>query len=195
MQAYRRRAAAGAVAADAEALALLTVLRRLAGLYKLPAAVALITALRAAGEPLVVFSSFVAPLRQLQRRCGGLVLCGAVAQPERQRCLDVFQAGGSDLLLCTYGVAGVGLGLQRASQVLLLERPWTPGDVDQAEDRCHRIGSRRPVTSHWLQLGFPDDLVDALVLSKADRIEVVLGRRRRTLQREPVVRMLLRLLQ
>jgi len=37
--------------------------------------------------------------------------------------------------------------------------------------------------------------VDALVLSKADRIEVVLGRRRRTLQREPVVRMLRRLLQ
>lgn len=195
VQAYRRRAAAGEVLADAEALALITVLRRLAGLYKLPAAVALITALRAAGEPLVVFSSFVAPLRQLQRRCGGLLLCGAVTQPERQRCLDVFQAGGSDLLLCTYGVAGVGLGLQRASQVLLLERPWTPGDVDQAEDRCHRIGSRRPVTSHWLQLGFPDDLVDALVLSKADRIEVVLGRRRRTLQREPVVRMLRRLLQ
>jgi hypothetical protein len=118
-----------------------------------------------------------------------------VSPPERQERLARFQAGSGDLLLATYGVGGLGLGLQRASQVVLLERPWTPGDAAQAEDRCHRLGSRRPVTSHWLQLGSADALVDGLILSKADRIEVLLGQRRRLLRRQPVARMLQELLQ
>jgi hypothetical protein len=38
-------------------------------------------------------------------------------------------------------------------------------------------------------------LVDGLILSKADRIEVLLGQRRRLLRRQPVARMLQELLQ
>jgi hypothetical protein len=34
-----------------------------------------------------------------------------------------------------------------------LERPWTPGDLEQAEDRCHRLGMGDGLTCHWLQLG------------------------------------------
>lgn len=195
VEAYRRRAAAGLVRSDAEALALLTWLRRLAALQKLPAALALVQQLQARGEAVVVFSSFVAPLQQLHRLLGGALLTGQVSPPERQERLARFQAGSGDLLLATYGVGGLGLGLQRASQVVLLERPWTPGDAAQAEDRCHRLGSRRPVTSHWLQLGSADALVDGLILSKADRIEVLLGQRRRLLRRQPVARMLQELLQ
>jgi hypothetical protein len=33
-----------------------------------------------------------------------------------------------------------------------LERPWTPGDLEQAEDRCHRLGMGDGLTCHWLQL-------------------------------------------
>ena len=192
---YRRRAALGVVRSDAETLALLTALRRLAALQKLPAAAELLERLRSSGEAVVLFSSFVFPLLQLQRSLGGELLCGRVELAERQRRLERFQQGRSKLLLATYGVAGLGLGLQRASQVVLLERPWTPGDAEQAEDRCHRIGSRRSVTSHWLQLGSADALVDGLILSKADRIEVVLGQRRRLLRRQPLTRMLNDLLQ
>jgi SNF2 family DNA or RNA helicase len=79
--------------------------------------------------------------------------------------------------------------------VVLLERPWTPGDAEQAEDRCHRLGSQGTVTSHWLQLGSADALIDGLILSKADRIELVLSGKRRQLQRQPLARMLNELLQ
>jgi hypothetical protein len=40
------------------------------------------------------------------------------------------------------------------------------------------------LTSHWLQLGVADQLVDALIESKAERIELVLGNRRRSLERQ-----------
>jgi hypothetical protein len=46
-----------------------------------------------------------------------------------------------------------------------------------------------------LQLGSADALIDALILSKADRIEVVLAGRRRLLQRQPLAKMLNEILQ
>ena len=50
------------------------------------------------------------------------------------------------MLLATYGAGGYGYTLHRAKHVVLLERPWTPGDVEQAEDRCHRIGMKGELT-------------------------------------------------
>ena len=55
---------------------------------------------------------------------------------------------------------------------------------DQAEDRCHRLGMGDGLTCHWLQLGAADQLVDGLLASKAERIEVLLGPRRLSLQRQ-----------
>jgi hypothetical protein len=57
--------------------------------------------------------------------------------------------------------------------VVLLERPWTPGDAEQAEDRCHRIGMAASLTSHWLRLGIADHFVDELITSKSERIATV----------------------
>ena len=195
LEAYRKRAAAGLVRSDAERLALLTALRQLGACHKLAALQQLLDQLQASGDPVVVFSGFRAPLLQLHRLRGGELLTGLVDPAERQQRLQRFQRGDSNLLLATYGVAGLGLGLQRASQVILLERPWTPGDAEQAEDRCHRFGTRRTVECHWLQLGGADALVDGLILSKSERIEVVLGRQRRQLRRQGLARMLDELLQ
>ena len=125
---------------DAESLAVLTSLRMIAAEFKLPAAQALVEQLRADGQAIVLFSSFVSPLQLLQERLGGVLLTGRQKPEQRQAAVDHFQAGGTDLLLATYGCGGLGFTLHRARQVVLLERPWTPGDVDQAEDRCHRIG-------------------------------------------------------
>ena len=68
--------------------------------------------------------------------------------------------------------------------MVLIERPWTPGDAEQAEDRCHRIGMTAPLTSHWLQLGVADQLVDGLIDSKAERIALLLENRQRQLRRQ-----------
>jgi len=79
--------------------------------------------------------------------------------------VNAFQAGECSLLLATYRAAGPGLTLHRAERVVLLKRPCTLGDTEQAEDRCHRIGE-----CHWLQLGEVDSFVDELIASKSERI-------------------------
>lgn len=174
---YRRRAARGEVRRDAEVLALLTALRQIASDHKLPAAAALVHSLLAEGEAVVVFTAFVATARHLQAHFAGevapLLLTGAVPPRQRQALVDRFQAGGSPLLIATYGTAALGYTLHRASRVVLIERPWTPGDAEQAEDRCHRIGMAGSLVCHWLQLGAADQLVDGLIASKADRIAQV----------------------
>jgi SNF2 family DNA or RNA helicase len=185
---YRRRAARGEVRRDAESLAVLTALRRIASDYKLPAASALVEQLLRQGEPVVVFTAFLHTARMLHRLGDGLggavLLTGALDPQDRQREVDRFQRGEIPLLVATYGTGGLGFTLHRARHVLLIERPWTPGDAEQAEDRCHRIGMGHALTSHWLQLGVADQLVDALIESKAERIELVLGNRRRSLERQ-----------
>jgi SNF2 family DNA or RNA helicase len=192
---YRRRAAAGLVRRDAEVLAVLTGLRQIAAEYKLPAAASLIQPLLARDEPVVVFSAFVAAAQLLQARLGGALLTGRQRPAERQALVDRFQAGETPLLICTFGAGGLGFNLQRARHVVLLERPWTPGDAEQAEDRCHRIGMGAALACHWLQLGVADQLVDGLIASKAERIALVLQRRPMALQRQPLPRMVRRLLE
>ena len=181
---------------DAEPLALLTALRRIAAEFKLPAAVQLLGELLGAGEAVVLFSGFIEPLQVLQQRLGGELLTGRQRPAERQQAVDRFQRGDSNLLLATFGTGGLGFTLHRARHVVLLERPWTPGDVDQAEDRCHRLGmDGQGLTCHWLQLGPADQLVDALVASKAQQIEILLGPRRLQLDRQSLPAMVRQCLQ
>jgi SNF2 family DNA or RNA helicase len=191
---YRRRAARGEVRRDAEVLAVLTALRQIASDYKLPMARQLVEALLAEGEPVVVFTAFVATARLLHQHLGGCLLTGGLAPALRQGLVDRFQSGASDLLVATYGTGGLGFTLHRARHVLLIERPWTPGDAEQAEDRCHRIGMTAALTSHWLQLGVADQLVDRVIASKEERIALLLHRGEQLMRRRGMPAMVRELL-
>jgi SNF2 family DNA or RNA helicase len=193
LQDYRNRAHQGLVRRDAEALAALTAVRQLGSRYKLPAARSLIAELLLQGESVVVFTAFLDSARTLHQQLAAAgdpgLLIGALPPRERQRQVDAFQQGAVPLLVATYGTGGLGFTLHRARHVVLLERPWTPGDAEQAEDRCHRIGMAGSLQTHWLQLGVADQLVDSLIESKAERIELVLQGRTQQLRRQRLAAM------
>lgn len=72
-------------------------------------------------------------------------------------------------------VAGVGLTLTAASHVILAELPWRPADVQQAEDRCHRIGQMDSVfVQHLVFDGSLDADMASLIVGKQAVIDEAL---------------------
>merc|ERR1719188_358931 len=49
------------------------------------------------------------------------------------------------VVLCSLKAAGTGLNLTMADHMLLIDPWWNPSVEDQAIDRAHRLGQRRPV--------------------------------------------------
>lgn len=179
---YRKRAKAGEVDPDAEALVTLNILRRIGSQFKVDAAVEFASELLEQGQQIVIFTEFVESAKALHEALGGELLTGESKPEERQGMVDRFQSGESKVFIGTIKAGGVGLTLTAASHVLLVDRAWTPGDCEQAEDRCHRLGQQNAVFASWLQLGPVDLAIDNLLQAKQQRIELVLKGKRKTLQ-------------
>jgi SNF2 family DNA or RNA helicase len=179
---YQTRAAAGLVDINAEALATLNILRKTGSEFKVSAAIALATEILEQGEQIVIFTEYLESAHALHNALGGELLTGEVPTDQRQAIVERFQGGESKVFIGTIRAGGVGLTLTKASNVLMVDRPWTPGDAEQAEDRCHRIGQNSTVTAFWLQLGAIDQSIDFLIEQKQERIELVLKGKRKTLR-------------
>jgi len=74
----------------------------------------------------------------------------------------------------TIKAGGVGITLTYGQDIILMDRPWTPGDAVQAEDRLYRIGQNGTVNAWWLQHGDIDQKIDGILAEKVKRIGQVL---------------------
>lgn len=179
---YKERAKKGLVDPDAEALVTLNILRKTGSEAKVESAIELANELLEQGQQVVLFTEFVESAKALHAELGGELLTGDSKPEDRQAMCDRFQSGESKVLVGTIKAGGVGLTLTAASNVVLVDRPWTPGDTEQAEDRCHRLGQNNAVFATWIQLGAIDTAIDGLLQQKQDRIDLVMKGKRKTLR-------------
>ena len=131
-------------------------------------------------EPaVVIFTNFAQVAKQIHQKLKesgwkGELLTGETPKAKRQAMVDNFQEGLSPVFVCTFGAGGVGITLTAANTIIFLDRPWTPGEARQAEDRVRRIGQDRPVKSLWMS-GFElDHQIDAMLESKLQTSKNVL---------------------
>jgi hypothetical protein len=88
--------------------------------------------------------------------------------------VDNFQSGISPVFVGTFGAAGAGITLHAAHTIILVDRPWTPGDTFQAEDRVRRIGQKHAVKCIWLSAFELDKQMDAMIQHKDQTAKSVL---------------------
>jgi SNF2 family DNA or RNA helicase len=160
-----------AAALRAERLVRLNALKLLAARGKLRAALTWIHDFCSSGERLVVFAHHREIQRALLERFpAALHILGDDSHLARDTSVRDFQSSdrpGNQLIVCSIEVAGQGLTLTRASNVVFLELDWTPAKHDQAEDRCHRIGQRDAVNaSYLLAAGTVDETISTLLERK-----------------------------
>ncbi len=179
---YKRRVATNEISDNAKGLVLLDNLRLAGSIAKVDGTIELALEVNEQGGQTVIFVAFKESGTVITEALGGEFLSGDASREERQRMVDDFQAGKLKNLVCTFGAGGVGITLTAAQTVILVDRPWTPGDATQAEDRLHRIGQKNAVTALWLQYGPADEKIDAILEDKLERIDLVLAGKRKTMR-------------
>ncbi len=174
----------------ASALVELGIYRHAASLAKVESAVEIAQEAREQGQGVLLFTTFRDTAERIATKLDADCLTGEVKGARRQAMIDRFQAEESNVLVATIGAGGIGINLTAARVVVMVDRAWTPGDTEQAEDRAHRLGQRHNVTSIWLQYGPVDDKIDQLLGLKQERIETILRGRGKNLRGMPGIRAL-----
>lgn len=132
------------------------------------------------GEVFVVFAWYKASLNALADRLGRdsvYVIHGDRTQKQRDEALVDFSAGGHPVILASIATLAESVNLQRASQVIFLDRDWNPAKNEQAEARVVRQGQTKNVgVTHIIARSTVDELnVQPTLKSKEALRALILG--------------------
>lgn len=118
---------------------------------KLKAFAAILSELLENKHKVLVFSQFVGHLKIIrelleEQQVEYQYLDGSTPSKKRQQAVNNFQKGEGDVFLISLKAGGSGLNLTAADYVIHMDPWWNPAVEDQASDRAHRMGQKRPVT-------------------------------------------------
>lgn len=77
---------------------------------------------------------------------------GNTVHEDRESSIDEFNAPNSDkfCFILSTRAGGLGINLQTADVCILYDSDWNPQQDLQAQDRCHRLGQKKPVSVYRL---------------------------------------------
>jgi SWI/SNF-related matrix-associated actin-dependent regulator 1 of chromatin subfamily A len=121
---------------------------------------------------LVVFASYTETLDYLQNKLksfGVVRICGGTPMAKRSKIVDSFQ-NNKDIrvFLGQEKAASEGITLTAASDVVFVDIPWQPTVLEQASDRCHRIGQKSNVL---VRLLVAEDTIDEAIVNALEKKE------------------------
>lgn len=159
----------------------LNSLRQIVGKGKIDAALELAESVLNDGKQVVLFCHHKEVLAELvdrlpvsQDNIG--VISGDVPSKKRQELVEKFLIQNSSLRAMIITVAGAeGIDLYSASDIIFVEREWTPAKEEQAESRLHRNGQKSSVNAWYLVAsGTIDEKFDAMVKEKRKMFKQVI---------------------
>ena len=106
------------------------------------------------GKKVVIFSNWTqmteAIYERLHKKYTLSVITGETKDELRQHNVREFQEGRSKVIIGTIGAMGTGLTLTAGTVEIFMDEPWNRANKEQAEDRCHRVGTKDNVTIYTL---------------------------------------------
>lgn len=158
-----------------QGMARINTLKQLAFIGKLPAIKEWVDDLLDSGEKLILFAWFKESqrlLRDMWPERSTVTILGADKLPHREQSIWKFQNDpDTRLAICSIKAASEAITLTAASNVAHVEFPWTPSDMQQAEDRAHRIGQKNAVTC-WNHVGV-DTIDEPIIELLSDKLELL----------------------
>ncbi len=134
------------------------------------------------GNKVVTFDCFVDPLMQLTDhfKHNGKIYYGQVGDSkQKQDIVDLFQQDNDILqnIFITSQSGNYGINLTRSHNMVVLNKPYVPGQVDQMYSRIHRNGQLFPVTIYeFIIKGTIDEIVDSILTEKMKRLNKVIDK-------------------
>lgn len=182
---YYRRLNSGEIKTGGEHMVFLSHARRCSSMAKIPYTLELVEEIVAGKSQVILFSWWKEVLNELAKKLNCRTITGDTAQKDRQPYVDEFQEGKKKVICNTFGAGGVGLNMQAADYLILIDRSYVPADYEQAEGRSMRIGQTKPVSSLWLNFSHTetDRIIDQIILEKQERIDLVMRGKRKTFKR------------
>ena len=125
------------------------------------------------GKKVVIFSNWTQMTDVIYERLhnknyGVAVITGETKDDARQTVVENFQTDNYyKVLVGTIGAMGTGLTLTAGTVEIFMDEPWNKALKDQAEDRCHRIGTTENITIYTLMCKDTiDERIHALIEKK-----------------------------
>ena len=129
------------------------------------------------GEKVIIFTSFLNTMQRFQKhfKDRAVYVSGNVTIHQRQERVDRFQNDEDIRIFCAnMHIAGVGINLTAARQVVFNDLDWVPANHWQAEDRAYRIGQTGTVNvTYMIASGTVDSFVKTVLETKAALMESI----------------------
>jgi len=106
------------------------------------------------------------------RRFGLVRTDGSTSEAKRTSNRNQFQQDSSTrIFLGQLTATGVAITLHAASEMVMVEQPWTPEDIEQIARRIHRIGQQRACRVRMFVL--PDTIDDAVAAVRSRKLRMI----------------------
>ena len=106
------------------------------------------------GKQIVIFSNWTQMTdviyERLSKKYKIACITGQTKDSERMDAVNLFQDGTIKILVGTIGAMGTGLTLTAGTVEIFMDEPWNRANKEQAEDRCHRVGTKQNVTIYTI---------------------------------------------
>jgi SNF2 family DNA or RNA helicase len=129
-------------------------------------------------DPVILYSNLSTTVDNYVKRFAhknSVRITGKENDQERQKARLDFQEGRTNSIFIT-DAGGAALNLQRAKHVVLISRPWSPGQLIQVLGRARRIGSKHSKVIVWnlTVKNTIDEYIDGLLLEKFGNFDAII---------------------